>query len=97
MSTEPAQTPAVVEQLRSDRLSLFLAGGAPSLDCGVISIEASSMGTTEDWEWSAVVYCKCALNGTRGGADGGTVEVSAAALGILLGMVERLAIKQGLI
>ena len=85
------------DQMASDRLSIFLAGGVPSRDDGPIRIDASSFGTPQDWEWSAYSYCTAMLSGTRGGTAGGTVEVSAAALGILLHFTERLAIQQGLI
>jgi hypothetical protein len=58
---------------------------------------AAEIGTAEDWAWSAVSYLKAALTGTCGGTLGGSVEVSAAAVGLLLTYVERLASEQGII
>lgn len=85
------------EQRRSDRLSIFLAGGRPGFQAGPLQVEAASLGTPEDWAWSAVSYLKTALAGTQGGTKGGTVEVSAAAVGVLLGYVEKLAGEAGVI
>ncbi|MDB5583382.1 MAG: hypothetical protein JWR80_8558 [Bradyrhizobium sp.] len=55
------------------------------------------MGTPDEWAHSAVSYLKCMLNGTQGGTLGGSVAVSAAAIGIVLTYVERLEIAAGII
>lgn len=58
---------------------------------------ASELGTPDDWAWSAVIYLKGELTDTQGGALGGSVTVSAAAVAVLLGYVERLAGEAGII
>jgi hypothetical protein len=85
------------EQRTSDRLQTFLSGGKPERVVGPLSITAASLGTPDDWAHSAFSYLSCMLFGTQGGALGGTVEVSASAVGVLLGYVERLEIEAGII
>jgi hypothetical protein len=85
------------EQRSSDRLETFLSGGKPEQVVGPLSITAASLGTPDDWAHSALSYLSCMLFGTQGGTLGGTIEVSAAAVGVALGYVERLEIEAGII
>lgn len=74
----------------SDRLDALI-------DASGIDHAAGALGTADEWAWSAVSYLKCMLSGTQGGYLGGTVEVSAAAICIVLGYVESLASEMGVI
>jgi hypothetical protein len=85
------------DQLSSDRLNVFYSCGCPDRVVGPVSIQASALGTPDEWAWSAVAYLKTALAGTEGGALGGSVDVSAAAVGTVLAYVERLASAAGII
>jgi hypothetical protein len=83
-------------QLSSDHLSMLIEGmGLLDGEAG-ITVKPQAFGTADDWAWSAVSYLKCATS-RPGVVPSGKVEVSIAAISILLGFAEQLAEKIGLI
>jgi hypothetical protein len=101
----PAQAPrignpdqiGVADMAESDRLGTLLAGGTPFDGDGDLTEPGRDRGSREAWEHTAHGYCMAALCGTQGGTRGGRVTVSAAGLGLLLGLTERWGVEAGII
>jgi len=78
------------------RLKHLAENGDVALDDDAqLEADAAAMGSPDDWAWSAIMYLKGRLEGPLVGT--GSVTVSAAAVGLVLGYVERLAGELGII
>jgi hypothetical protein len=59
--------------------------------------EATKLGTSEDWAWTAFGYLQCRQCERSTPVGPGRVEVSIAALSAVLGLAEDMAIRLGII